>query len=830
EDTKGNFWVGTKGNHVHLLHRETGRFTYKEKLSDFRIKDSISQVRSFFQDPNDGDIWVLSYGSGLRKYRLKDDRLMGEIFSMDEDRKSMFPLNQAWQIYQSREGTLWICSGDIGEKVYKSNRLMPHLGTVFLGDHIVSASITEESRNMWFGRRLNGLNYVNWEEDDMPFTWTNLPDRPLFGSYSMANDDDSNALFDNITSLLEDEEEIVWFAKGEAGEGLFRFDWRNGKLHNFLPSAMSPSIPASDTLLHLVASADNTSIWTVSEGGLLHRFDKQTEQFDRFSSRNLPGLPVSPRLLYGDDYEALWIAGFTEEGELALASLRSKTMLVKTQTLLSLDRGNLPRLTGLQRSTDRTFWLGVETHLVSLAEDGAVATYALPEELGEMRSFLFDDQENIWMATTRGIAIFNVGDEDFFLFPEDYDYLAQPYQFRSALVHSPEEMLFCGQGGCTYVNATTIERYYNSTRKQTSLSSDLIRLTAFLLNGKEVTEGPMSAESITHSRALSLNYDQNNFSFELSLLDFDRPTDNDFYYKLEGYDSYWRQTGDRNTIYFAQVPPGEYTLLVKGYNSVGAFGKAHPVKITVLPPWWLTWWAYVVYALLGLALVYAIYRFQLSRQIAKSEAQRLQDLNVAKSRLYTNITHEFRTPLTVILGMTEQLERSATAAQREPVEMIERNGRSLLSLVNQMLDLAKLESGQMDLHLQQSDLISYLKYLVESFHSFAESRGVKIHFLSDLETQVMDFDAGKIQQVISNLLSNAIKFTPTGGDIYLLANTTGGAPAAELLIQVRDTGAGISPERLPYIFERFYQADDSHTREQSGTGIGLALVAELVKL
>ncbi|MEM9526472.1 MAG: hybrid sensor histidine kinase/response regulator transcription factor, partial [Bacteroidota bacterium] len=589
-------------------------------------------------------------------------------------------------------------------------------------------------------------------------------------------------------------------------------------------------IPASDTLLHLVASADNTSIWTVSEGGLLHRFDKQTEQFDRFSSRNLPGLPVSPRLLYGDDYEALWIAGFTEEGELALASLRSKTMLVKTQTLLSLDRGNLPRLTGLQRSTDRTFWLGVETHLVSLAEDGTVATYALPEELGEMRSFLFDDQENIWMATTRGIAIFNVGDEDFFLFPEDYDYLAQPYQFRSALVHSPEEMLFCGQGGCTYVNATTIERYYNSTRKQTSLSSDLIRLTAFLLNGKEVTEGPMSAESITRSRALSLNYDQNNFSFELSLLDFDRPTDNDFYYKLEGYDSYWRQTGDRNTIYFAQVPPGEYTLLVKGYNSVGAFGKAHPVKITVLPPWWLTWWAYVVYALLGLALVYAIYRFQLSRQIAKSEAQRLQDLNVAKSRLYTNITHEFRTPLTVILGMTEQLERSATAAQREPVEMIERNGRSLLSLVNQMLDLAKLESGQMDLHLQQSDLISYLKYLVESFHSFAESRGVKIHFLSDLETQVMDFDAGKIQQVISNLLSNAIKFTPTGGDIYLLANTTGGAPAAELLIQVRDTGAGISPERLPYIFERFYQADDSHTREQSGTGIGLALVAELVKL
>ena len=159
--------------------------------------------------------------------------------------------------------------------------------------------------------------------------------------------------------------------------------------------------------------------------------------------------------------------------------------------------------------------------------------------------------------------------------------------------------------------------------------------------------------------------------------------------------------------------------------------------------------------------------------------------------------------------------------------MIQRNSNRLLDLVNQMLDLSKLESGKMGLHLQQGDLINYLKYIVESFHSFAESKNVQVHFHAEEDELMMDFDHEKIQQVMTNLLSNAVKFTPEGGHIYVRSEVKG---LANLKVTIRDTGQGISEAEVPYIFDRFYQVDATATRHGEGTGIGLALVKELMKL
>ena len=206
------------------------------------------------------------------------------------------------------------------------------------------------------------------------------------------------------------------------------------------------------------------------------------------------------------------------------------------------------------------------------------------------------------------------------------------------------------------------------------------------------------------------------------------------------------------------------------------------------------------------------------------QKNQLQKLDQAKTRLYTNITHEFRTPLTVIAGITEQMK-----GDKENKQLIQRNTGQLLNLVNQMLDLRKLESGAISFQKIQGDIIPFLRYLTESLHSYAELQELSLHFLADEKSLVMDYDPEKITRIHSNLLSNAIKFTPKGGDVYVQIQIELQEGLPYLAIKVKDTGVGIHEEQLPYVFERFYQIDNSSTRQGEGTGIGLTLVAELAK-
>ena len=214
------------------------------------------------------------------------------------------------------------------------------------------------------------------------------------------------------------------------------------------------------------------------------------------------------------------------------------------------------------------------------------------------------------------------------------------------------------------------------------------------------------------------------------------------------------------------------------------------------------------------------------------QTEQLKEINQMRNQLYVNITHEFRTPLTVITGMATQLKQDPHRWLEQGVAMIERNADNLLNLVNQLLDLSKLESGKMKVSYQQGNIITYLKYLVETVHSLAVSKNITVHFHSEEDLIMMDFDENKLQKIIINLLSNAVKFTPESGHIYVVVQhiKEKSMPKGKLQIKVRDTGKGISEKQLPYIFDRFYQIDGTTTREGEGTGVGLALVKELVGL
>lgn len=207
------------------------------------------------------------------------------------------------------------------------------------------------------------------------------------------------------------------------------------------------------------------------------------------------------------------------------------------------------------------------------------------------------------------------------------------------------------------------------------------------------------------------------------------------------------------------------------------------------------------------------------------ELGKTKELDILKTRFYTNITHEFRTPLTVIQGVSDQIE-----GHREEKELIQRNSHQLLDLINRMLDLSKLEAGKLPLNLVYDDILRFLRYITESFHSLALNQKININFYSDVDTIKMDYDPEKILQILSNLISNAIKFTPEYGKVTIIAREKHIDAQPMLMFQVKDTGIGISPDQLPHLFDRFYQADASPTRRAEGTGIGLALTKELIEL
>jgi len=358
-------------------------------------------------------------------------------------------------------------------------------------------------------------------------------------------------------------------------------------------------------------------------------------------------------------------------------------------------------------------------------------------------------------------------------------------------------------------------------------------LESFFLSNKQVFINDATGvleKSINLTDEITLRYQQNIFSIRYAALEYDHQDKVNFASQLEGFDKGWQYVGKKREATYTNLPPGNYTFKVKCQNHHGFWGEPRLLNIRILPPWYRTWLAYFLYVLAAAGFLFGIRRYELRRQLARAEARQLKALNAFKTRLYTNITHEFRTPLTVILGMAHEVISDPARWLEKGINMIRRNGQQLLRLVNQMLDLAKLESGNLQLELVNGDIVPYLAYLAESFHSFAESKEIELVIYRETEHLIMDYDPDKVLHVVSNLLSNAVKYTSQGGRIIFHTWQTVENGQAFLQIKVRDNGVGIPEADLPNIFGRFYQVDDSATRKGEGTGIGLSLARELVRL
>jgi signal transduction histidine kinase/DNA-binding response OmpR family regulator/ligand-binding sensor domain-containing protein len=395
---------------------------------------------------------------------------------------------------------------------------------------------------------------------------------------------------------------------------------------------------------------------------------------------------------------------------------------------------------------------------------------------------------------------------------------------------SDGRLLICGGGG---VNLFEPDSVLASRRPVPALV-----FTDVKINDRPIAAGTQDGAP----RVLELSHDQNSIEIGFAALDIDAPKLVGYRYMLEGIDDGWNSPGNRRYVRYPSLRPGIYEFRVRASSLREEWPDQEiALAITILPPWWQSRWAYGIYALFLIGLLSAAYRLRVNQirlqqrvEMEHFQAERLTEVDRLKSRFFLNISHEFRTPLTLILGPAEQgLAATNSNSKDEKFRTINENAKRLLGLVNQLLDFSRLESGAMRLSVARGDLVPFIRRLVLSFESWAERKKIDLTFRSDCESLSGLFDGEKLEKVVNNLVSNAMKFAEEGGAVNVSV-TEFRYQISDIQIQnsvtmsVTDTGPGIAPEHLAHIFDRFYRVDETHATE--GTGIGLALTKELVEL
>lgn len=722
----------------------------------------------------------------------------------------------------------------------------------------IRALFLDKEQNLWIGTDGHGVKILKDQAD-------------FFQHYMHLPSDKMSLSHNQVRSMLIDGEGFLWVATLGGGLDKLQFDSLKGwkKIKNWRRNPTNPnSLPGNDIIQ--IIKSQSGKIWMALHRNGLAQLDPTTNQVKIFRNPSDSINLKNNWALHEDRKGNLWVGTF--DGGFYYLDTRTGIFQNYSAAIAKSDYGII---TNIYEDAEENLWLGTNNGLIKFdpvsgqfnhffhdpADPQSISNnmvWAILEDklahlwigthlglnrfdanTGKFQRFyekdglpsniiyglIKDKLDYLWISTDAGLTRYS---EDFFrIFNqqgglEDGAFLPHAY-FQD---HSNGQLFFGGLHGLNIIDPAKIQL---DTIQPTMVLSTFSRYNQRNGYGETVLN-----PFIGDKKSLQLSYLDDILTFTFSDLNFQGFDKNNFEYQLLGLSDQWIPLEDNKKMTFIDLKPGAYVLNMRGQKPNGTLIKEKKLlEITVLPPWWASKWAYLLYFLILLSIIFVIYRFQLNRQLEKQESQRLKELDQFKSRLYTNITHEFRTPLTVILGMSEQLESELSNIPKkvkQKIDFIRRNGKNLLNLVNQLLDLSKVENDELKIHYIQGDIVRYVRYITESFHSLANFRNVLLKVESKETEIIMDYDTEKFRQILSNLLSNAIKYTPSGGrvtvDLQGLGNLEG-LPYLE--IKVKDTGSGIPSEDLPNIFDRFYQANDKIAKA-GGTGIGLALTKELVRL
>jgi signal transduction histidine kinase/DNA-binding response OmpR family regulator/streptogramin lyase len=814
QDSRGNIWLGTdKGlnrwderQRVFKKYQFAHAFPNKEAGYDY-ILDILEE--------DDGKMWLGTIG-GLLLFNPADGSF--EWFKHDlTDPFSILP-GSVTAILNDRRGDIWFGTNNGISILQKSRGMLSHelfsSAQNSFKDYTQTEGIlavSEVGESFWLATQLGVYRYQ--------------PGSPV---QAIANGSFSSLFYDAQTEQVY---------AGSIGFGLYVFDAQDFRLVTHIPKderegRQNPHLIKGHRI-NGIAKDHQGYIW-MGVSGALNRYDPATGRLRQFYEDNKKTQNPS-----GNHYRGLMT---DREGNLWMATLGGLSKLSKaelskpfTDTVLHFenyfhrpgDRSSISSnvIFSLLATEDGKIWVGTEAGLNCFDPKSKTWSWYFKADglAGDQVESLVEDRNgDIWVGSSQnGLSKFDKESGHFFRFSKKDGLNTGQFSPNAGICTREGFVVLGGRSGLAGFHPDSLVANEEMTAPLYFTDFQIFNKTVAIGEGRYPLKGPFY-----ETRFIELDYDQKVISFQFTALNFISPEKQIYRYRLLPFHNEWQYNGPKREITFTNLDPGKYRLEVEtstnGYDWQGA-----TLHLWVHPPWYRTGWAWLLYVAAFGGLLFGIRRYELRRQLAKAEARHFKELDTVKNQLYTNITHEFRTPLTVILGMAEQVKSDPKNWFNEGLKLISRNGRQLLGLVNQMLDLSKIESGQMPLHLVLGDVANYAHYLTESFQSLAESKDVRLHFVAGPKVLEMDYDPGKLQQVISNLLSNAIKFTPPGGDVFIEIKIEKQDTA---VLSIRDTGHGIAAADLPHIFDRFYQVDASHTRHGEGTGIGLALVKELVKL
>jgi len=839
-DSDNDLWFYAHGIDMGLYYFNpaTNALRYIDKATaGARLNTNI--INNIVQ-ADDRLIWIATDHGGINVLDKKDFKVI-YLLNREDDTKSL--RQNSVLLYKDNSGIMWAGTFKEGISYYHKNIIRFPLYRHFASDpnslsfEDVDKFAEDKSGNLWIGTNGGGLIYFNRKT----------------GKYTQYKYDpnNSNSLSnDIIVSLCIDHEQKLWI--GTYFGGLDSFD---GKTFTHYRHDDNVATSVADDRIWSIIEDKSNRLWVGTFAGGLDIFDRSKGIFYHpFNQTQVRSPYVSS--IYEDKDGNIWVGGY------AGVDVIMKGNHIVHYTHNANDPNSLvaDNVNSITQDSRGLMWIATRDGLSILNPKTKHFTSLLKENGlpdNSILNILEDNGGVMWLSTSGGlcrIALTAVGNGYSYQFKnfDEIDGLqAREFNVNAALKTSKGELIFGGGHGFNIFDPLSIQP--NNNKPQ-------LIFTGFQLFNKDVTANEavkghvILSKAISATRSITLNHSENVFTIEFAALNFFNPNKVRYQYMLEGFDKGWL-TADNTSrkATYTNLDGGDYTFKVRASNSDGIWNTdAITLKIKVLPPFWKSPLAYVIYVLLiaGVLLLIRQRGIQkIRRQFAaeqekkeiqliidqeRQEIERMHEIDNLKTKFLTNVSHEFRTPLSLIMAPVDKmLTHAADADQKQQLNMIRKNARRLLNLVNQLLDFRKMEVHELKLHIRAGDIVKFIKEISLSFTDIADEKGIGFVFDTDVESLKTSFDHDKIERILFNLLSNAFKFTPAGGHVSVLVNLIAERSAHQfefMEIKVIDTGIGIPKDKQERIFDRFFQNNLPGSMLNQGSGIGLAITKEFVNM
>ena len=828
EDSHKNIWVGSWGCGLFRLEnpKDMERISYTCYLhtagDEMSLSDNI--VYDISEDTNTRSLWV-GTRSGLSILKLDDP----EIFINYKPGKSAYliPSDEINSILRDDQNNMWI--GTIGGGVLKANthETLFNLHTLHFGDEdipvtSVRALFADADRNLWIGVGTYGLARKEFATGELKM-YSHIPE---FSEVSA---------LPSLTSVLQRKKnDEIWFGIYNGGIYIYK----KGEKVRHLTSENC------DFLTSLSVSAlyedEEGNCWVGMRGGLgVSLADGTSYRFDKMQfADSLSADWIYVRDIVKETDHSVWVATSNWGVIHITGDIRQPSTLKYENYSYNNEQLTTNTVFCLQIDRNGRLWAGTEGGGLYLYDrennrfEEKNQTYNIPGDV--ILSMEEDKSGGLWLSTNSGLInlkVAAVGSDFSTRVYTSADGL-QDNMVVSSSCNDGEELFFGGHSG---YNSFSPEKMDVSCREVKFLITDMKIFNHSYAGLPSEAKQEISPVIPTYAREVKLPYKYNNFSIEFASLTYKNPELNRYAYRLLHFDTDWLYTGaERRFAYYNNLPSGTYTFQLKATNENGVWSNyIRELTVVVLPPPWATWWAYVIYAVVSLGMIWLFYRIAKNRMLLRNELRvreiekaRAEELNHAKLQFFTNVSHELLTPLTIISASVDELKIQAPA-HSDLYAVISSNAQRLIRLLQQILEFRKAESGNLKLRVSLGDLVTFVKKEAESFSPLARKHKMHFSVLCDPESIMGYFDVDKLDKILYNLLSNAAKYNKKGG--FIRITLTCDEDKDFVLLRIKDDGGGISKEKQATLFERFYEGD-YRKFNTIGTGIGLSLTKDLVKL